>query len=51
MLLAIIVLVLGILVVYLLLMPIILFIDTEKNEYYIQARGLAKANIETHEEE
>lgn len=51
MLLAIIVIVLGILVVCLLLMPIILFIDTEKNEYYIQAKGLAKANIEPHQEE
>ena len=51
MILAIILLVLGILVTYLLLMPIVLSIDTEKNEYFIQFKGLAKAHFESHEEE
>lgn len=51
MLLAIILIVLGILVTYLLLAPIILSINTQKNDYYIQLKGLAKANIELHEEE
>lgn len=32
-------------------MPIILFIDTDKNLYYIQLQGLAKASLEKHEEE
>lgn len=49
--LAIILIVLGILVTYLLLMPIILSINTLKNDYYIQLKGLAKANIEAHEDE
>ncbi len=51
MLLAIILIVLGILVTYLLLVPIILSINTQKNDYYIQLKGLVKANIEPHEEE
>ena len=51
MLLAIILIVLGILVTYLLLVPIILSINTQKNDYYIQLKGLAKANFEPHEEE
>ncbi len=51
MLLAIILIVLGILVTYLLLMPIILSIDTANNEYYIQLKGLARAYIEPHKEE
>ena len=51
MVLAIILLALGILVTYLLLMPIILFIDTANNEYYIQLKGLARAYIEPHKEE
>jgi hypothetical protein len=51
MLLAVILMVFGILVTYLLLMPIILSINTQKNEYYIQLKGLAKANIEPDEKE
>ena len=51
MVLAIILIVLGILVTYLLLMPIILSIDTSNNEYYIQLKGLVKAYVEPHEEE
>ncbi len=51
MLLAIILIILGILVTYLLLMPIILSIDTANNEYFIQLKGLASAYIEPHEEE
>ena len=51
MLLAIILIILGIVVTYLLLMPIVLSINTTKNDYYIQLKGLAKANIEAHEEE
>lgn len=38
-------------VIYLLLMPIILFIDTQTNEYYIQLRGLAKASIQADKKE
>ncbi|MDC8003110.1 hypothetical protein POV27_03555 [Aureisphaera galaxeae] len=34
------------LVIYLLFIPIILHIDTEANTYYLQLKGLAKANIE-----
>ncbi len=49
--LAIILILLGILVTYLLLMPIILSVNTTTNDYYIQLKGLAKANIEGHEEE
>jgi hypothetical protein len=37
--------------VYLLWMPIVLCIDTVKNEYYVQFKGLAKAKIEAHKEE
>ncbi|SNR72077.1 hypothetical protein SAMN06265371_1104 [Lutibacter agarilyticus] len=33
-------------VLYVLLMPIILFIDTDTNEYYVQVKGLAKASLE-----
>ncbi len=51
MLLAVILIVLGISVTYLLLMPIILSINTKKNDYYIQLKGLAKANIEPDEKE
>ena len=38
-------------VIYLLLVPIILFINTQTNEYYIQLRGLAKASIQTDKKE
>jgi len=38
-------------VIYLLLMPIILFVDTQTNEYYLQLRGLAKASIQADEKE
>lgn len=36
---------------YLSMMPIVLYIDTKSNQYYIQAKGLVKASIESHEEE
>ena len=39
------------LLLYLSMMPIVLFIDTKTNQYYIQAKGLVKASIESHEEE
>ena len=39
------------LILYLLLIPIVLFIDTSTNQYYIQLKGLAKANVEKHVEE
>jgi hypothetical protein len=39
------------LVIYLLLIPVTLFIDTESNQYYIQLRGLAKASIMQHDKE
>lgn len=34
------------LIIYLLFVPITLFIDTSKNEYFIKITGLAKVNIE-----
>lgn len=34
-----------------LLIPIILFIDTATNQYYIHLKGLAKVSIEGHKEE
>lgn len=37
--------------IYLLVMPIVLLIDTTTNEYYVQIKGLAKASLESHEEE
>lgn len=38
-------------VFYLLLIPVILHIDTDMNQYYVQLRGLAKASFEGDEEE
>ena len=32
-------------------MPIVLFIDTKTNQYYLQVKGLVKASIESHKEE
>jgi len=43
--------VLIVLVIFLLLAPIILFIDTNTNQYYIQLKGLAKLNFEADEDE
>ncbi|MGB5820785.1 MAG: hypothetical protein WBG90_14965 [Saonia sp.] len=39
------------LIVYILFMPINVFIDTVANQYYVQFTGLAKATIEGHQEE
>jgi len=39
------------LVIYLLWIPIILFIDTRTNEFYIKLRGLAKASIQADKKE
>lgn len=39
------------LVFSLLLMPIVLFMDTATNQYYLQLSGLAKASVESHAEE
>ncbi|OGS70590.1 MAG: hypothetical protein A3F91_08890 [Flavobacteria bacterium RIFCSPLOWO2_12_FULL_35_11] len=36
---------------YLSMMPIVLFIDTKTNQYYLQVKGLVKASIESHEDE
>jgi hypothetical protein len=33
------------------MIPIVLFIDTKTNEYYIRVKGLVKASIESHKEE
>ena len=49
--LVIILLVLSAILCYLLLMKIVLHVDTANNEYYLQAKGLAKAKIESHETE
>ena len=37
--------------IYLLLMPVIIYINTDKNQYYLQLRGLIKVSVETHEKE
>ena len=39
------------LIIYLLFIPVILFIDTATNQYYIQLKGLANASIELHSKE
>lgn len=39
------------LIIYVLLVPVILFVDTATNQYYIQLKGVAKASIESHKEE
>jgi hypothetical protein len=39
------------LLVYLSLIPIVLFIDTKTNQYYIHVNGLVKASIESHKDE
>ena len=38
-------------VIYLLLMPIILFVNLQTNEYYVQLQGLIKASIQADEKE
>ncbi len=38
-------------IIYLLWVPIVLCIDTTTNQYYIQLKGLAKAKIESHQDE
>lgn len=43
--------VLIVLAISLLFVPIILFIDTNTNQYYIQFKGLAKVSIEANEDE
>ncbi|MGB5363024.1 MAG: hypothetical protein WBN17_06950 [Aureibaculum sp.] len=43
--------ILLLLILYLLWMPVILFIDTDSHQYYLQLKGLAKASIEGHKEE
>lgn len=37
-------------VVYLLLMPIVICIDTTTDQYYLKFKGLVKASVEKHEE-
>ncbi|MGB5500598.1 MAG: hypothetical protein WBM77_16825, partial [Maribacter sp.] len=49
--LVIILIVLGAILSYLLFMKMVLYVDTANNEYYIQAKGLVKAKIETHDTE
>jgi hypothetical protein len=49
--LAVILFVLLLLVLYLLLVPIVLNIDTISNEYYLRVKGLTKASIEQHDTE
>ncbi|MDH5413637.1 MAG: hypothetical protein OEW87_05830 [Flavobacteriaceae bacterium] len=43
--------ILLLLILYLLWMPMVLFIDTDTQQYYMQFKGLAKASIEGHKEE
>lgn len=40
-----------VLLIYLLFTPILLFVDTSTNQYYITLKGLAKASLEKHSEE
>ena len=49
--LVIILVVVSIVLLYLLFMKMVLFVDTANDEYYVQAKGLAKAKIESHETE
>ncbi len=49
--LVIILIVLSAILCYLLFLKIVLYVDTANNEYYVQAKGLVKAKIETHETE
>ena len=49
--LVIILIVLSVILCYLLLMKIVLYVDTANNEFYVQAKGLVKAKIESHETE
>jgi len=37
--------------VYVLWMPVVLYVNTITNEYYLHLKGLAKASIESHKEE
>ena len=46
-----IIILLVLLIIYLLLMPIVLFIDTNNKQYYLQFKGLAKASIESDNQE
>ena len=47
----IIIFIICLIIVYLLFMDLILFINTGTNEYYIRAKGLLKASLESHKEE
>ncbi len=47
----IILIVLSAVLCYLLFMKMVLYVDTANNEYYVQAKGLVKAKIETHDTE
>jgi len=40
-----------VIIMFLLLMPIVLFVDTSKQQYYLQLKGLAKANLEADKHE
>jgi hypothetical protein len=49
--LSIILLVLILVLLYVLFVPIIIVLNTESNEYYVQLKGLAKAHLEAHDKE
>jgi len=51
MILAIVFILLVAIICYLLFMKMVLYVDTATNEYYVQAMGLAKANIASHDTE
>ncbi|MFP2994419.1 hypothetical protein ABN763_00845 [Spongiivirga sp. MCCC 1A20706] len=51
MLLAIMIMLLLLLVIGLLFIPVIIYIDTERNEYYMKLKGLARASIQQHKKE
>ncbi|MDX1829504.1 MAG: hypothetical protein R3342_08160 [Lutibacter sp.] len=40
-----------VLLIYLLFTPVLLFVDTSTNQYYVTIKGLAKASLEKHSEE
>ncbi|NJB72168.1 hypothetical protein GGR42_002659 [Saonia flava] len=41
----------GVVLIYFLFVPIIIYVETETNQYYIQLPGLIKVGIESHDTE
>ena len=51
MLLLVILLFILLLLLYILVLPIVLYIDTKRDQYYIQLKGIAKANVVSNEDD